>query len=155
MIRRILLVLTALGALYWSLTRDVTDSIPLPTVAAPVSAPAQTAQQGSDVLSRAFQNQQSNVQIQAAGTVEKILADDNNGSRHQRFIVRVSPDQTVLIAHNIDLAKRISSLKEGDRVEFYGEYEWNNKGGVVHWTHHDPAKRHVGGWIKHNGNMYQ
>lgn len=155
MFRRVVLVLTALGALYWSLTRDVTDSIPLPAVTAPTSAPAQTVPQGSDTLSRAFQNQQSNVQVQAAGTVEKVLADDNDGSRHQRFIVRVSPDQTILVAHNIDLAPRVASLKEGDRIEFYGEYEWNNKGGVVHWTHHDPAKRHVGGWIKHNGNTYQ
>jgi hypothetical protein len=155
MFRRILLVLTALGALYWSLTRDVTDDLPSLISPAPVATPAPTTQQGSDVLRRAFDNQQSDVQVQAAGTVEKMLSDDNDGSRHQRFIVRVGADQTVLIAHNIDLAPRVAGLKEGDQIEFFGEYEWNNKGGVVHWTHHDPANRHIGGWIKHNGKTYQ
>jgi hypothetical protein len=40
-------------------------------------------------------------------------------------------------------------------IQFYGEYEWNNKGGVVHWTHRDPNGHHVGGWLKHNGSTYQ
>ena len=84
-----------------------------------------------------------------------ILPDDNDGSRHQRFILRLESGQTVLIAHNIDLAPRIDSLSEGNLVEFYGEYEWNSRGGVVHWTHHDPRGSHVDGWLKHDGQTYQ
>ena len=49
----------------------------------------------------------------------------------------------------------IASLRKGDSVEFYGEYEWNAKGGVVHWTHHDPKGSHVGGWLKQGGRTYQ
>ena len=109
----------------------------------------------SGALSAAFDNQQSNVQVHGSGRVTKVLADDNDGSRHQRFIVRLASGQTVLIAHNIDLASRVASLQEGDSVEFYGEYEWNTKGGVVHWTHRDPQRRHVDGWIKHNDRIYQ
>ena len=107
------------------------------------------------VLEEVFEQRQSDIQVQGIGEVVKVLADDNDGSRHQRFILRLSSGRTLLIAHNIDLAPRISSLKRGDTVEFYGEYEWNSKGGVIHWTHHDPQGRHVAGWLKHNGKTYQ
>ncbi|MDJ1170801.1 DUF3465 domain-containing protein [Roseofilum sp. BLCC_M154] len=112
-------------------------------------------EEGIRLLQQAFQNQQSDVQVRAVGEVIRVLADDREGSQHQRFIVRVASGQTLLIAHNIDLAPRVNSLSVGDRVEFYGEYEWNAQGGVIHWTHHDPAGRHVGGWIRHNGKVYQ
>jgi hypothetical protein len=106
-------------------------------------------------LTKAFENRQSDLQIEGSGRVIKILADDTNGSRHQRFILRLFSGQTLLIAHNIDLAPRISELTKGDTVRFYGEYEWNSKGGVVHWTHHDPGGHHINGWLKHNSATYQ
>jgi len=106
-------------------------------------------------LKSAYENHQSNVQVKGSGTVIRLLKDDNKGSRHQKFILKLSSGQTVLIAHNIDLAPRINSISKGDMIQFYGEYEWNNKGGVVHWTHKDPNGHHVGGWLKHNGNIYQ
>lgn len=94
-------------------------------------------------------------QLEGVGTVIKVLRDDNEGSRHQRFILRRESGQTVLVAHNIDVAPRIPELRPGDGVAFFGEFEPNAKGGVVHWTHHDPAGRHVAGWLKHNGRTYQ
>ena len=106
-------------------------------------------------IKSAYENHQSDVQVKGSGIVIRILNDDNKGSRHQKFILKLSSGQTVLIAHNIDLAPRINSISKGDQVQFYGEYEWNKKGGVVHWTHHDPKGRHVGGWLKHNGTTYQ
>ncbi|MDH3636670.1 MAG: DUF3465 domain-containing protein [Gammaproteobacteria bacterium] len=110
---------------------------------------------GDSVLEEAFEQRQSDLQVQGSGEIVKILADDNDGSRHQRFILRLNSGRTLLIAHNIDLAPRISSLNRGDTVEFYGEYEWNSQGGVIHWTHHDPQGVHVPGWLKHNGKTYQ
>ena len=114
-----------------------------------------TSPSGDSVLEEAFKQRQSDLQVQGRGEIVKVLADDNSGSRHQRFILQLNSGRTLLIAHNIDLAPRISSLNSGDTVEFYGEYEWNSQGGVIHWTHHDPQGRHVSGWLKHNGKTYQ
>lgn len=107
------------------------------------------------VLADAFETGQNNLQVKGQGTVVRILPDDNEGSRHQRFILKLDSGQTLLVAHNIDLAPRIAALGIGDLVEFYGEYEWNPKGGVIHWTHHDPQGVHVSGWLKHQGKMYK
>jgi len=94
-------------------------------------------------------------QVRGSGRVTRVLSDDNEGSRHQRFIVEVSPGRTLLIAHNIDLAPRVQSIRAGDTVSFFGEYEWNDRGGVIHWTHHDPRGSHVGGWLEHKGRRYE
>jgi hypothetical protein len=106
-------------------------------------------------IGRAFKNRTSNVQVEGEGVVTRILADDLAGSRHQRFIVRLASGQTVLIAHNIDIAPRIDGLQKGDSVRFYGQYVWNEKGGMVHWTHHDPEGKRIAGWLKHKGRTYQ
>jgi hypothetical protein len=107
------------------------------------------------VLENAFANRIGKQQVSGQGTVVRVLPDDTHGSRHQRFIVRLNSGRTVLVAHNIDLAQRINSLRTGDTVAFYGEYEWNPKGGVIHWTHPDPEGRHPAGWIRHDGQTYQ
>ncbi len=109
---------------------------------------------GNDVFAKAFQDRASGVQVQGKGVATKILPDDE-GSRHQRFILTLPSGQTLLVAHNIDLAPRIASLREGEFVEFNGVYEWNSKGGIIHWTHHDPNGRHEAGWLRHNGKTYQ
>ena len=106
-------------------------------------------------IEKAYHDKQSNVQVQGIGKVSRILSDDNNGSKHQKFLLKLPSKLTLLVAHNIDVSKRIDKLKEGDEVEFYGEYEWNNKGGVLHWTHHDPRGKHKDGWLKHNGVVYK
>jgi hypothetical protein len=108
-----------------------------------------------DSIGRAFANKTSGVQVEGGGRVIRLLSDDTKGSRHQRFIVELASGQTLLISHNIDLAPRVKGLAEGDSVRFYGEYEWNAKGGVIHWTHHDPRGKHVAGWVIHNGKTYQ
>jgi hypothetical protein len=116
---------------------------------------ARSTQDSQQLLQEAFANQRSNIQVKGEGKVIKLLPDDLDGGKHQRFLIRLASGQTLLISHNIDLAPRINALQEGDSVSFYGEYEWNPKGGVIHWTHHDPGDRHIGGWIEHNGKVYQ
>jgi hypothetical protein len=121
-----------------------------------ISPPWSLAPTANDnALEDAYKNGQSDIQVRGQGTVVEILRDDLDGSRHQRFILKLDSGQTVLISHNIDLAPRVDALRAGHTVEFFGEYEWNPKGGVVHWTHHDPNGRHVAGWLKHQGRTYQ
>lgn len=94
-----------------------------------------------------FRSRRSNVEVETGGRVVRLLPDDREGSPHQRFLLRVAGGTTVLVAHNLDLAPRVS-LMPGDSIELRGEYEWNAKGGVIHWTHPDPDGRHDGGWIR-------
>ena len=108
-----------------------------------------------DAIGRAFANRQSDVQVEGKGTVIRLLSDDLKQPRHQRFIVELASGQTLLITHNIDIAPRIDGLEVGDSVRFNGEYVWNAKGGIIHWTHHDPNGRHVAGWVIHKGKTYK
>ena len=106
-------------------------------------------------LQHAYDNKTSNLQVEGRGVVKAILRDDTKGSKHQRILIELSTGQTILLVHNIDLAPRVENLNKGDEIAFFGEYEWNDKGGVIHWTHHDPQNRHVAGWLKHNGRTYR
>ncbi len=112
------------------------------------------ATDSDQTLAAAFRNRLRDVPVQGVGQVARILPDDDDGTRHQKFIVELASGQKLLIAHNIELAERVDGLRVGDTVEFRGEYEWNPQGGVVHWTHRDPAGRHAPGWLKHNGQTF-
>ncbi|MGL5032967.1 MAG: DUF3465 domain-containing protein [Microcystaceae cyanobacterium] len=148
LLSKVCLSLTAIAVIY-----NVFSAIPVFSLPLNQAIIAQT--NSVETLRKAFQNRTSNLQIQGQGKVLKILSDDNQGDKHQRFLLQLSSGQSLLIAHNIDLAPRVPNLKVGDTVVFYGEYEWNSKGGVIHWTHHDPQGRHPNGWLKHRGKTYQ
>ena len=92
--------------------------------------------------------------VETEATVYRILPDDNHGSRHQRLLVHAPDGHSLLIAHNIDLAERVP-VALGDALTIRGQFEWNDKGGVIHWTHHDPRGRHDGGWLRHKGATYR
>jgi uncharacterized protein YceK len=118
------------------------------------SVPTKSSSADQDIAA-AFANRQSGLAVSDSGVVDRVLSDDTEGGRHQRFILRLASGQTLLMAHNIDIAPRVNGLSVSDSVEFSGEYEWNDRGGVVHWTHHDPSGRHQAGWLKHGGVTYQ
>ena len=113
-----------------------------------------TAEVSNARIEQAFKAKKSDVQVSGQGVVIKLLKDDNKGSRHQKFLVKINAQQTLLFAHNIDLAPRVP-LQAGDEISFYGEYVYNPKGGVMHWTHHAPRGDHAAGWVMHNGRKYQ
>ena len=147
-----------LSLLCLSLQSAFSASPMMPLLAMPPVLAAQHQSPSQDFVSilwDAFQNQKSDFQVQGEGQVIKILSDDIVEPRHQRFIIQVSPKQTLLVVHNIDIASRVSNLQVGTSIEFYGEYIWNTEGGIIHWTHHDPDGTHVDGWLKYAGETYQ
>lgn len=105
-------------------------------------------------MNKAFRKRDTGTWIEVTGFVRRLLSDDNEGSRHQRFIVDIGSGRTLLIAHNIDLVDRIP-LGLGDRVKVRGMYEWNDLGGLVHWTHHDPLGVEEGGYVRYRGRIYR
>ena len=153
--KKIFLAIVVLVAIYVGFGKDNSLHRFTGSLSNKSSSTATESTSSVDVIRSAFNEQRSGVQVAGEGVVSKLLPDDNDGSRHQRFILMLSSGQTLLVAHNIDLAPRIASLREGDSVSFNGVYEWNAKGGVIHWTHLDPGGGHEAGWLKHAGQTYQ
>lgn len=119
-----------------------------------VTTAATAIEVSNSAIEQAFAAKRSDVQVSGKGTVIKLLADDDKGSRHQKFLVKINTQQTLLFAHNIDLAPRVP-LQVGDEVTFNGEYVYNPKGGIIHWTHLAPQGNHEAGWVMLNGQKYQ
>lgn len=134
----------------------VLQSPPGPRSGPPAAGAIPAAERdASDPLAKAYAERARGRMITARGTVARLLPDDREGSPHQRFVVRTASGLTVLVSHNLDLAQRLEGLRVGDAISLYGEYEWNDQGGVMHWTHNDPDGQHVTGYIDWNGRRYQ
>ncbi len=86
--------------------------------------------------------------------MQRLLHDDRDDGCHQRLILRLPGGQTLLLAHNLDIAERVP-LGLGDRIRFRGLYEWNDLGGTVHWTHHDPHGNEQGGYVRFRRRDYK
>ena len=145
----LLVAALAAGYLYYNIQSSFTLNQAPPVISEKSNAKSDA------LIDDAYANHKSNLQVSGQGIVTKLLPDDNRGSRHQKFLIKLPSGLTLLVAHNIDLAPRMSVLRVGDTLEFYGEYAWNSKGGVIHWTHRDPNGRHVAGWLQHQGRKYQ
>lgn len=94
------------------------------------------------------------VEVTVTAPVTRVLPDDTKGLPHQRFILGLANGTTVMVAHNTREASRVP-ITEGVTVTVHGEYIWNEKGGVIHWTHHSDNGRHEGGYIDFQGQHYQ
>ncbi len=105
-------------------------------------------------IDKAYRDKKSEVWLEQSGVVTKLLRDDLEGKKHQKWLVRIESGLTVLFAHNIDIAPRIP-LRPGDKIEFRGRYEYSDRGGVMHWTHKHPTGYHSGGWIDYKGKRYR
>ncbi|MCP5182013.1 MAG: DUF3465 domain-containing protein [Pseudomonadales bacterium] len=135
-----------------------------PPEAEPTAQPASAADAGRQVLpdlpeadpvAHAYAAKARDIFLTVDATVDKLLRDDDNGDRHQRFLIRSPDGIRVLVAHNIDIAPRVPDLEAGQPIRLRGEYIWNDKGGILHWTHHAPRGDHAEGWIEYGGRRYR
>lgn len=110
---------------------------------------------GNGAVERAFAEHRSGAEVTAEGSVIRLLSDDTGPTgTHQRFVIRLAgATQTVLVTNNIEVGKRVP-LATGDDVIVHGEYVWNDEGGLIHFTHHDPDHSHEDGWIEWKGVRY-
>jgi len=141
----VFVALVLIAGAVWLFEQGVFDAGP--------ATPRETTD-GAARLEYAFEKRLNDEWIEASVRVTRLLGDDRDGSRHQRFVVETAGGQSLLIAHNIDLAQRVP-VAIGDRVRFRGVYEWNEQGGVIHWTHHDPQGQTAGGYIEHQRKKYR
>ncbi|MFZ1345122.1 DUF3465 domain-containing protein [Thiothrix eikelboomii] len=156
-LRNILIIALLLGAAAWQYFSGQVGNTPQQT-AKPSQTQAQTqvtidSSKAIAQLRAAANDPNAKFWTTIQGSVIKTLKDDTEGDRHQKFLLQVANDLTLLVAHNIDVAERVP-VRAGDTVKLQGEYVWNNRGGVIHWTHHDPEGRKTGGWIELEGQRY-
>ena len=91
------------------------------------------------------------VYIPQATVVRVIGERAGRSGEHEGFIIRTSV-RTFKVEDNVNITGPIP-LHRGDVVSLLGQLECDDF--VIHWTHHDPRGRHVGGYIEVHGNRYQ
>lgn len=85
--------------------------------------------------------------------VVEILPDDVHGRRHQKWVVALADQRRVQVVYNSDFGPRVP-VQLGQVQDVAGEYIWNSKGGLLHWTHYDPRGRRPDGFVQINGQIY-
>jgi hypothetical protein len=148
-------VLVFLQLLILVVSTSFSDSKPVTTQSVTIPVKSDSVLTPITKIKTFTKNKTSKVTVTVKGTIIKILSDDNEGARHQRFIIKLSNAQTLMISHNIDIAPRVTGIAVNKAIIIHGEYIWNEQGGLIHWTHHDPDGTHTNGWIIFNGKKYQ
>lgn len=86
-------------------------------------------------------------------TVTKVLPDDEDGRKHQKWVVRLSNGNTMQAVYNSDMCPEVP-VKVGDVIAMGGMFLWTNSGPMLHWLHHDPRGNRPDGYVYVNGKYY-
>ena len=118
---------------------------------------------GTDTASNAavydaWRAQRSRVEVTANGSVARVLGDRSGPSgMHEGFLLHLTGSEgrglTVRVEDNTDITGPIP-MRSGDEVQVRGEYIYDPRGGIIHYTHHDPRGRHPSGYVRVNGRVY-
>jgi Protein of unknown function (DUF3465) len=106
----------------------------------------------------AWREQRSYVEVTAQGSAARIFGIRKGPSgAHEGFLLHLrgaaGHGLTVKVEDNIDITGPVP-LQAGDDVELRGEYIYDPRGGIIHYTHHDPRGAHPPGYIRVRGRTY-
>lgn len=131
---------------------------------APQTSPTPSTQSQTPAFTRTVRDlysaKRSDAWVETTGRVVKLLPDDtdtsDNSDKHQKFLLLVPGDITVLVAHNISTAPRVP-VRPGDNITLRGEYEYTDKGGTIHFTHKPKynSRNAQSGYIEFKGQRYE
>ncbi|MBD5654093.1 MAG: DUF3465 domain-containing protein [Candidatus Eremiobacteraeota bacterium] len=123
-------------------------------------APAATsADAGNGAIYDAWRAGRSHVEVTASGTIARVLGTrPGRISAHEGFLLHLrgaaGRGLTVRVEDNVDFTGAIP-LQPGADVVARGEYVYDSRGGIVHYTHRDPRGRHAAGYVETGGKLYQ
>lgn len=87
-------------------------------------------------------------------TVTKLMPDDNDGSRHQRFYAKLSDNSEVYIVYSLEYGRVRVPVNVGSIIGVGGEYRWTKFGGLLHWVHEDHRDQRPDGYVEVRGVRY-
>jgi hypothetical protein len=113
---------------------------------------------GNAAVYQSWAQQRSKVEVTASGSVAKVLGTRRGPSGvHTGFLLHLRGSEgrglTVRVEDNVDLTGPIP-IRAGDDVEVRGEYIYDPRGGLIHYTHRDPRGRRAGGYVRIGNRMY-
>jgi len=104
---------------------------------------------GNAAVYDAWRSQRSRVEVTAV--VRDLGLRRGPSGLHEGFLLHLDGAAghglTVRVEDNVDITGPIA-LRLGDAVEVRGEYIYDSRGGLIHYTHHDPRARHPGGYVR-------
>ena len=84
--------------------------------------------------------------------VTRVLGErEGRSGMHEGFDVRAG-GRTFRVEDNVSIGHPIP-LRRGETVSLLGQLECDD--GAIHWTHHDPSGRHMSGYVKAGGTLYE
>jgi len=107
-----------------------------------------------DRVMTAWHSKTSNIMVEVEGRVMVELPDQEDYGHVQQFILELETGHRLMVSHDLEISQRVP-LTRYSSVRVKGEYDWNETGGLIHWTHRDLDNARDGGWIDYNGVRYR
>ena len=117
------------------------------------SLPGYRVEPGFATVQDAFRDHQSGMMVEVTGNVVRILRDDKDDRRNQKFIIRLTNGQSLLVIHDQVAGERVP-VAINDSVLVRGKYQWSETGGTLIFTRRDHSLHRLHGWIEHQGRRY-